>query len=63
MTAEILTLPTSEPNKSFDLVFKIAEQLDAFGLNRCASSTLHDYDTSLCWWSCATFALALLLPM
>ena len=52
--AEILTLPTSEPNKSFNLVFKVAEKMDAFGLNRCspaASAVLrfHRLSLSILW--------------
>ena len=31
---EILALPTNEPNKSFNLVFQLAERLEAFKLNR-----------------------------
>ena len=31
---EILPLPTCEPNKSFNLIFKVAERLEAFKLNR-----------------------------
>ncbi|KAL3154556.1 hypothetical protein ABBQ32_014013 [Trebouxia sp. C0010 RCD-2024] len=31
---EILPLPTCEPNKSFNLIFQVAERLEAFKLNR-----------------------------
>ncbi|KAL0055706.1 hypothetical protein WJX82_003462 [Trebouxia sp. C0006] len=31
---EILALPTCEPNKSFNLIFQVAERLEAFKLNR-----------------------------
>ena len=31
---ELLSLPTNEANKSFDLVFQVAERLEAFKLNR-----------------------------
>ena len=31
---ELLALPTNEGNKSFDIVFKIAEELERFGINR-----------------------------
>lgn len=33
---EILPLPTCEPNKSFNLIFQVAERLEAFKLNRSA---------------------------
>lgn len=31
---ELCALPTNEANKSFELVFQIAERLEAFKLNR-----------------------------
>lgn len=31
---EILALPTNEANKNFDMVFKVADQLEKFGINR-----------------------------
>lgn len=31
----IAALPTQEANKSFELVYEIARQLEAFGINRC----------------------------
>ena len=43
VSAQILALPTSEPNKSFNLVFQISEQLEKFGLNRCSHTALHVY--------------------
>ena len=33
----ILPLPTKEANKDFDLVFEVARQLEAFGINRFAA--------------------------
>ena len=33
----MLPLPTMEANKDFDLVFEVARQLEAFGINRFAS--------------------------
>ncbi len=33
--ATIVPLPTMEANKSFDLVYEIARQAEAFKLNRC----------------------------
>ena len=32
---KMVALPTREANKDFDLVYKIARELEAFGLNRC----------------------------
>lgn len=37
---EILPLPTCEPNKSFNLIFQVAERLEAFKLNRSDQVTL-----------------------
>ena len=34
---ELVKLPTREENKSFELVFEIAERLEAFKLNRWAA--------------------------
>ena len=44
---EILALPTCEPNKSFNLIFQVAERLEAFKLNRY-SSLLCNTRTCLC---------------
>ena len=41
MEYEILSLPTNEANKNFELVFRIAERLEAFKLNRCVDSPAH----------------------
>ncbi len=35
---QVLPLPTNEPNKSFDLVFQVAEELEKFKINRWATS-------------------------
>ena len=35
---QVLPLPTNEPNKSFDLVFQVAEHLEKFKINRWAKS-------------------------
>ena len=37
---ELVRLPTREENKSFDLVFQVAERLEAFKLNRCSLEIL-----------------------
>ena len=37
---ELVKLPTREENKSFDLVFQVAERLEAFKLNRCCPLVL-----------------------
>ena len=34
---ELLSLPTHEANKDFDLVFRVADRLEAFKPNRCTS--------------------------
>ncbi len=44
---EILPLPTCEPNKSFNLIFQVAERLEAFKLNRYISLPCNA-QTSLC---------------
>lgn len=33
---KIISLPTQEANKDFELVYEIARQLEAFGINRSA---------------------------
>ena len=35
MEHEILSLPTDEAHKDFDLVFQVADALERFGINRC----------------------------
>lgn len=50
---EILPLPTCEPNKSFNLIFQVAERLEAFKLNRSAlhigcSSCSHKKRVDVC---------------
>ena len=40
---EILALPTCEPNKSFNLIFQVAERLEAFKLNRYMSLLCNAY--------------------
>lgn len=32
---EILSLPTNEAHKDFDLIFRVADALERFGINRC----------------------------
>lgn len=40
MTVCVVSLPTHEANKSFDLVFEIAKQLEHFKLNRWVPRSL-----------------------
>ena len=53
---QVLPLPTNEPNKSFDLVFQVAEQLEKFKINRWAEFVLRP--PMLCLHHCCSIIAA-----